>query len=793
MDSRFNPTEDKIWVMKCVPTDKNIGIKDMGYLIPDVDIDINPDLLYLGIDINNFCPAYWDLAYECAWELNPIHTEHRMWVVKFIPKYRKPKSWKWYGVVSPTYIVEFNPDIGKLNYDIDFVMPWYNFGYEHVWMLDNQHLKNNEDEMWAFKIKVTENPIGTKVIDYVTPTLTEIHNPDLPNIKYEIDYIIPWHDLLYEHVWYLTGDEKIWIVKLTIDNPLGTKDMGTIELTLPRLDVIFISYNESNAEDNWKRVLEKAPYAKRVDGVKGIFEAHKAAAKLAKTDMFYVVDGDAYLVDEWQFNFEPDIFDRDCSYVWNSRNPVNDLIYENGGVKLFPKKLLLKTRKWATLDMFTGVSKKIKKIDTVSNVTAFNTDEFSTWRSAFRECVKLYTVNQMTKLNTWLTAGKEKQYGEYAISGAVAGYQYATDNKDNQEVLININNYSWLKEQFNYLYPMLKNEKASVFNYKPIKIVNKEEIAFDPAIYTRLEHSNPEHLDWFVINWCLGNTCNFSCSYCPEDLHNASIKWPDVNVIKNFILQVKEAHPNKNLYFEFTGGEVTLYKHFIEVCKFCTEHGVKVGLISNGSRTLRYWEENKKYFDHVCLSFHPEESDEKHFIDVVKMLHDDVRTHVNIMMSPTKFASCYATACKVKNITNISMALQPLIHDFGDTMFEYTNPQKNIFDKQHELIVKHIKHTKEFNYYRGAMLKIYPDGQKQASSAQRFVSDKTNNWAGWKCYAGIEQLIVDKDGSIHRGWCKEGGPVGNIADKNLVLPTDPVLCSKTMCHCNLDIMTTKER
>lgn len=24
--------------------------------------------------------------------------------------------------------------------------------------------------------------------------------------------------------------------------------------------------------------------------------------------------------------------------------------------------------------------------------------------------------------------------------------------------------------------------------------------------YIKLEHTKPEHLDWFVVNWCLGNT-----------------------------------------------------------------------------------------------------------------------------------------------------------------------------------------------------------------------------------------------------------------------------------------------
>ena len=186
--------------------------------------------------------------------------------------------------------------------------------------------------------------------------------------------------------------------------------------------------------------------------------------------------------------------------------------------------------------------------------------------------------------------------------------------------------------------------------------------------YYKLVHAKETNTDWFVVNWCLGNTCNFSCSYCPENLHNGTNPWPTPEIIKNFIQKVKETHPNKKLYFEFTGGEVTLYKHFLDICQYCTEQGVKVGLISNGSRTLRYWKENKQYFDHVCLSFHPEFGDSEHFIEVVKELNNDVRTHVNIMMSPEKFDYCYEVADKVKDLGNISMALQPLIHDFGEVL-----------------------------------------------------------------------------------------------------------------------------
>ena len=60
-------------------------------------------------------------------------------------------------------------------------------------------------------------------------------------------------------------------------------------------DIIFISYKEVNADYNFKDLQSRFPIAQRVHGVKGIHQAHIEAAKLCKSDMFYVVDGDAYI------------------------------------------------------------------------------------------------------------------------------------------------------------------------------------------------------------------------------------------------------------------------------------------------------------------------------------------------------------------------------------------------------------------------------------------------------------------------------------------------------------------
>ena len=44
-------------------------------------------------------------------------------------------------------------------------------------------------------------------------------------------------------------------------------------------DIVFISYQEPNADENYDKLKERFPLAKRVHGVKGIHQAHIEAAK----------------------------------------------------------------------------------------------------------------------------------------------------------------------------------------------------------------------------------------------------------------------------------------------------------------------------------------------------------------------------------------------------------------------------------------------------------------------------------------------------------------------------------
>ena len=217
-------------------------------------------------------------------------------------------------------------------------------------------------------------------------------------------------------------------------------------------DIVFISYNEPNADENYAALKERFPSAKRVDGVKGIHQAHIKAAKKCFTKMFWVVDADAVIQDDFNFDYIVPDYDLECVHVWQSLNPINDLVYGYGGVKLLPRKLTANMDLSKT-DMTTSISDKFNPMLIVSNITAFNTDPFNTWKSAFRECAKLAskTIDRQNedetneRLNTWTTVGQDRPYGEYALAGAAAGMEFGLSNKSDLSL---INDFEWLEQKF---------------------------------------------------------------------------------------------------------------------------------------------------------------------------------------------------------------------------------------------------------------------------------------------------------------------------------------------------------
>ena len=216
------------------------------------------------------------------------------------------------------------------------------------------------------------------------------------------------------------------------------------------IPVYFLYTDEDNLNENWDRLESKTSNAVAVASVGSIFESHKHIASLCEGDRFYVVDADSWIVDSFDFNKTVELTPKSVA-VFRSKNPINGLIYGHGGIKLFSKDCFSAER-LDRPDMTTTLADSYIKLNILATEHRFNYNPFSTWRTAFREAVKLSAgINKnnndqesQERLTMWCEAGLETQYGYFAIQGARQGLEWASSDYDAMKV----NDFKWLKHKF---------------------------------------------------------------------------------------------------------------------------------------------------------------------------------------------------------------------------------------------------------------------------------------------------------------------------------------------------------
>ena len=222
-------------------------------------------------------------------------------------------------------------------------------------------------------------------------------------------------------------------------------------------DIFFLSCGEPFAENHFQLLKNRFPFVRRIDGVKGIYAAHKVAAITSSTEYFWVVDADVLVSDQFYFNYKVQPQEFDVVHIWHSRNDINDAVYGNGGIKLLPK-FLFDIEHIGKVDITTSLSDQIKILPEVAAIHTIGKNPYVAWRSAFREAVKLTLqddVDSRARLQTWMTKGLSKSNGGYAVLGAKAGNKYALSNSLDTLKIAKINDYAWLHSQFKEAYPKL--------------------------------------------------------------------------------------------------------------------------------------------------------------------------------------------------------------------------------------------------------------------------------------------------------------------------------------------------
>lgn len=227
------------------------------------------------------------------------------------------------------------------------------------------------------------------------------------------------------------------------------------EYRIQDMDVIFISYDEPSAEQRFNELLIKAPRAKWIKDIKGQTEAYHTAAHRSKTAYFFAVFPKLEIVDSFNFDFQPDRLKNACHYIFNCRNPVNGLEYGHGAVLLYNKKLTLQTTD-PGLDFTLSAPHTDAPI--LSAINHFNETPWLSWRTAFREVLKLKqiadnkpTVESNYRLKKWCEVGTGKN-AEWCLRGAQDADQYYDDHRDDLDKLQLSYDFQWLKEYYERKY-----------------------------------------------------------------------------------------------------------------------------------------------------------------------------------------------------------------------------------------------------------------------------------------------------------------------------------------------------
>ena len=195
------------------------------------------------------------------------------------------------------------------------------------------------------------------------------------------------------------------------------------------MDVIFISNGETNAERNWERLKSLVPHAKRIDGINGRSAAYKAALMASDTAWALCVFAKLYVDDAFDWNWQPDRLQAAKHYIFHAKNPVNGLEYGHMAMIAYNKDLVLNTPE-ASIVLDYTLAAEHEVVPVLSGVAEYNDDPRMTWRTAFREVIKLkYDQTQHSnwetdmRLDAWLNISEGKN-GSWSTQGAQDAVEY---------------------------------------------------------------------------------------------------------------------------------------------------------------------------------------------------------------------------------------------------------------------------------------------------------------------------------------------------------------------------------
>jgi hypothetical protein len=270
-------------------------------------------------------------------------------------------------------------------------------------------------------------------------------------------------------------DAKVDLKTQMYDYPHIMDSKGEYHVMEQNLDIVYISNGEPDERKYYDHLVHctsdelryafdittsgntmtASPRVKWVRGVNGRTAAYQEAARQSNTPWFFAVFAKLQVNPAFDFNWRPDYWQEPKHYIFNSVNPVNGLEYGHQGMIAYNKRLVLENND-PGID-FT-LSQPHESVPLQSGVAHFNQSPWMTWRTAFREVLKLRlfmdsdpTLETENRLKVWTTVA-HGDFGKWSLRGANDAIAYYSNVKGSYDKLMLSFDWEWLQNQYESLY-----------------------------------------------------------------------------------------------------------------------------------------------------------------------------------------------------------------------------------------------------------------------------------------------------------------------------------------------------
>jgi MoaA/NifB/PqqE/SkfB family radical SAM enzyme len=285
------------------------------------------------------------------------------------------------------------------------------------------------------------------------------------------------------------------------------------------------------------------------------------------------------------------------------------------------------------------------------------------------------------------------------------------------------------------------------------------------------------HQDQIKVEWNLGKRCNYDCTYCPSSIHDNFSSHTDINILETTVDKLCEI--GKPLRISLTGGEPCVHPDIEDLLDYFKRKDIFwVNLTTNGTRPANWYLQNEMYFNHLVFSLHFE-YDWQRVMRTINEFYDKTQTDffVNIM----------AHYDHMDSVRKVVKEFREKGIRFAVRRIRWTEGDHNVFDD-----MRYDGNDLEWILSQNATAKANCRiDDVEIMHANDVIKLHLNKFKDWTCNAGIESLMINWDGDVHRATCRVGGSLGNIYAGTFSIPINPIICDRNYCTCAADIPLTK--